>query len=301
MSDVGLLLDFGLMTIRTATPLLLAALAVLLAERSGVMHIGVEGAMLLGAFTAVLAAVVTGDPWLGVLMGIAVGLLAGVVLATITVVLPTDQIVMGIAFNISMVGLTSFLFRMTADRTRGITAPLPFAPERLQELPVIGALFTISPLAWIALGLAAGTWYFLYRSGPGLLYRSVGESSHAALAAGINPRRVRFVALMLAGMLSGLAGAALTVGWIRAFSDNITLGRGFIALAAVYFGRWNPAWAVVACFLFGAGEALALRAQAAGGNPHYYFMLPYLLTMFVVGITGRARAPQDVGKPFLPT
>jgi simple sugar transport system permease protein len=263
------------------------------------MHIGVEGSMLLGAFTAVYCAALTGDAWIGVLMGAAVGIPAGTVLALLTVTLPTDQIVAGIAFNLTVVGLTSFLFRMTAEITRTITPPLPAAPEWLQGLPVMGPLFTISPLSWLAASLAIGMWLFLYRSGPGLLYRAVGESGHAATAAGINVRLVRFVALILAGILSGLAGAALTVGWVRAFSDNITLGRGFIALAAVYFGRWNPALAGAACLLFGAGEALALRAQIGGGNPHYYLMLPYVLTVLVVGITGRARAPQDVGTPFI--
>jgi simple sugar transport system permease protein len=299
MIDTAFLLDFFTASIRTSTPLAIAALAVLLAERAGIMHIGVEGSMLLGAFTAVYFAALTGDAWIGVFMGAAVGILAGTVLALLTVTLPTDQIVAGIAFNITMVGLTSFLFRITAEITRTITPPLPPAPEWLYALPVIGPLSTISPLSWLAVGLAVGMWFFLYRSGPGLLYRAVGESSQAATAAGINVLRVRFVALMLAGILSGLAGAALTVGWVRAFSDNITLGRGFIALAAVYFGRWNPAFAAAACLLFGAGEAFALRAQVEGGNPHYYLMLPYLLTVLVVAITGRARAPQDVGIPYV--
>jgi ABC-type uncharacterized transport system permease subunit len=299
MIDAAFLLDFLTASIRTSTPLAIAALAVLLAERAGIMHIGVEGSMLLGAFSAVFFATVTGDAWMGVLIGAAVGMVAGTVLALLTVTLPTDQIVVGIAFNITMVGLTSFLFRMTAEITRTMTPPLSHGPEWLQALPVVGPLFTISPLSWVAVVLAVGVWVFLYRSGPGLLYRAVGESSHAATAAGIHVLRVRFIALILAGILSGLAGTALTVGWVRAFSDNITLGRGFIALAAVYFGRWNPALAVAACLLFGAGEALALRAQIGGGNPHYYLMLPYVLTVLVVGISGRARAPQDVGHPYI--
>lgn len=299
MIDAATLHDFLMASIRTSTPIAIAALAILLAERAGIMHIGVEGSMLLGAFTAVYFAVLTGDAWAGVLMGMAVGIVAGTVLALLTVKLPTDQIVVGIAFNITMVGLTSFLFRMTADVTRAITPPLPPVPEWLETLPVIGLLLDISPLSWVALTLAIGTWFFLYRSGPGLLYRSVGESAFAATAAGINVVHVRFAALILAGVLSGLAGGALTVGWVRAFTDNITMGRGFIALAAVYFGRWNPAFTVAACLLFGAGEALALRAQVGGANPHYFLMLPYLLTIVAVGITGRARAPQDVGTPYI--
>ncbi|MDR7520814.1 MAG: ABC transporter permease [Armatimonadota bacterium] len=289
-------IEFALTMLRSATPLVFAAMGVLLAERSGVLHIGVEGAMLLGAFAAILAAVML-DPWTGVAVGAMVGLLAGVVLAVITVRLPSDQVVMGIAFNIAAVGVTSFAFRMTASLTQRMVPPL--VSPGLADIPVVGALLAIPPLAWPAFGLAGAIWYVLHRTGPGLLLRSVGESSHAAAAAGINVLAVRFATLVLAGMLSGLGGAALTVGWVRSYSDNITLGRGFIALAAVYFGRWNPAWTVVGCLLFGAGEALAFGAQGAGANPHYYLMIPYLLTLLVVAITGRARAPQEVGRPYV--
>jgi simple sugar transport system permease protein len=175
----------------------------------------------------------------------------------------------------------------------------PLVPADLLQAPLLGPLLVIPVLAWPAFGLAATVWYALYRTGAGLLLRTVGESSHAATAAGINVLAVRAMALVLAGVLSGLGGAALTVGWVRSYSDNITLGRGFIALAAVYFGRWNPAWTVAGCLLFGAGEALAFGAQGAGANPHTYLMIPYLLTLLVVAITGRARAPQDVGRPFV--
>lgn len=296
MSELAGAIEFSLAMLRSATPLVFAAMGVLLAERSGVMYIGVEGTMLLGAFAAILAAVVLG-PWNGVAVGALIGLLAGMVLALLTVRLPADQVVMGIAFNIVAVGVTSFLFRMTAAVTQRMVPPL--LPSGFVEIPVIGALGAVSPLAWPAFALAGAVWYFLYRTGPGLLFRSVGESSHAAAAAGINVLAVRSAALVLAGLLSGLAGAALTVGWVRSYSDNITLGRGFIALAAVYFGRWNPGWTVMGCLLFGAGEALAFGAQGAGANPHYYLMIPYLLTLLVVTITGRARAPQDVGRPYV--
>lgn len=299
MIEPAELIDFALATIRTATPLIFAAIGVLLAERAGVLHIGVEGSMLLGSFVAVFGSLIFGDPWAGVLLTVLSGVFVGWVLALLTVTLPTDQVVIGIAFNIGAVGVTSFLFRITADLTQRMTPPLvSLFPESFRVLPVVGGLTAISPLAWVAAGLAAATWYFLYRTGPGLLFRCAGESSHAAKAAGIDVVRVRFAALTLAAVLSALGGAALTVGWVRSFSDNITLGRGFIALAAVYFGRWNPAWAAMACVLFGAGDALAFQAQGSGANPHYYLMLPYLLTLVVVGFAGRARAPQDVGKVF---
>ncbi|MDR7482972.1 MAG: ABC transporter permease [Armatimonadota bacterium] len=296
MTDPGGGVEFALTMLRSATPLIFAAMGVLLAERSGVLHIGVEGAMLLGAFAALMVALAVG-PWPGVAAGGLVGLLTGVVLAGITVRIPSDQVVMGIAFNIAAVGTTSFLFRMAGAWAQRMAPPLVSAD--LLRAPGLGNLLAVPALAWPAFGLAAVMWYVLYRTGPGLLLRTVGESSHAATAAGINVLAVRTVALAIAGLLSGLGGAALTVGWVRSYTDNITLGRGFIALAAVYFGRWNPAWTVAGCLLFGAGEALAFGAQGAGANPHTYLMIPYLLTLLVVALTGRARAPRDAGRPYV--
>ncbi len=296
MTDLTGGAEFALAALRSATPLVFAAMGILLAERAGIFHIGVEGTMLLGAFTALVAALALG-PWTGVAVGGLVGLLAGVVLAMITVRIPSDQVVMGIAFNIAAVGTTSFLFRLAGAWAQRMASPL--VPAELLHTPGVGTLLAVPPLAWPTFGLAALMWYFLYRTGAGLLLRTVGESSHAATAAGIDVLAVRAVALVVAGMLSGLGGAALTVGWVRSYSDNITLGRGFIALAAVYFGRWNPAWTVAGCLVFGAGEALAFGAQGAGANPHTYLMIPYLLTLLVVAITGRARAPRDVGRPYV--
>lgn len=296
MIEMAPAVEFVLTMLRSATPLIFAAMGVLLAERAGVLHIGVEGTMLLGAFTALMAALAAG-PWTGVAAGGLVGLLAGVILAVITVRIPSDQVVMGIAFNIAVVGTTSFLFRMAGAWAQRMAPPL--VSVDVLRTPLLGGLVAVPALAWPAFALATLMWYALYRTGPGLLLRTVGESSHAATAAGINVLAVRAVALAVAGLLSGLGGAALTVGWVRSYSDNITLGRGFIALAAVYFGRWNPAWTVAGCLLFGAGEALAFGAQGAGANPHTYLMIPYLLTLLIVALTGRARAPQDTGRPYL--
>jgi simple sugar transport system permease protein len=246
---------------------------------------GVEGVMLLGAFAGVLGAVTTGDPWIGVTWGVAAGFAGGLVLAVLTVWLPADQVVMGLAFNIGCAGITSFAFRLTASSTQKLT-PVLALPEWLAP----GVLAVVPPLAWLAVAFGAGTWYFLQRTGPGLIVRASGHSSHAARAAGIDVRA-----------LGGLGGAALTVGWVRSFNDDITLGRGFIALAAVYFARWRPGWTLAACLLFGAGEAAAFRAQGLGGNPHLYLMVPYILTLLVVAMTGRARAPQEAGRPYLGT
>jgi general nucleoside transport system permease protein len=300
MIDVAGLVEFVMTALRTATPLVFAALAVLVAERAGVFHIGVEGVMLLGAFAGVLAAVLARAAWPGVLAGILIGLAAGAILAAATVTLPTDQVVMGLAFNIACVGVTSFAFRLTSAATQKMTPPLTVPlPDGLAAVPGARLALAVPPLAWLAAVLALVTWYVLFHTGAGLLLRATGHSSHAASAAGVDVRATRIIALVVAGALSGLAGAALTVGWVRSFTDNITLGRGFIALAAVYCGRWNPGWTVAACLLFGAGEALAFRAQGVGGNPHYYLVIPYALTLAVVARSGRARAPQEAGKPYL--
>lgn len=281
--------DFIIATLRAATPLILAALGVLLAERAGVMFIGVEGVMLAGALVGVLGVIYGGSAWSGVLATLAVGILLGLLLAYVTVHLPTEQVATGIAFNIASLGLTSFVFRLAADRAQGLIPGVP------------SIIWGISPFALTAILFTITMWWFLFRTGPGLKLRSVGENSHAASAAGINVVTVRSLAVIAAAVLAALGGAALTMGWVRSFADNVTLGRGFIALAAVYFGRWNPIFAIGAALLFGAGEALAFRAQAAGAgiNPYYYLMLPYVLTLVIVGITGQARGPGDVGKPYL--
>ena len=277
---MGAEIEFLLTTLRTATPLAFVALGVLLTERAGILLMGIEGAMLVGGFTAIAVTVATGNPWLGMVAGTVAGFAAGAVLAGLTVWVPADQIVMGLAFNIACAGVTSFFFRISSAGMQKLTPPLGF------------------PLAWLAAAAALLVWLYLYRTNSGLLLRSAGHSVAAARAAGVNIRATRAWALMVAGAFAGLGGAALTVGWVRSFSDEITGGRGFIALAAVYLARWHPGWSLAACVLFGAGEALAFRAQVLGGNPHLYLMVPYVLTLAVVGIAGRARAPQEAGRPY---
>jgi simple sugar transport system permease protein len=281
--------DFILAAVRAATPLVFCALGILLAERAGVLHIGVEGVMLIGALAAIMGTVYGGSAWSGVLLTLVAGVMAGVFLAYVSVRLPTDQVVTGIAFNLASLGVTSFIFRLLSEDLQVIVPAVP---------PLV---LGFGPFALASLVFTAAMWWFLFRTGPGLKLRSVGENTHAAHASGINVVQVRVIALVIAAVFAAVGGAALTMGWVRSFSDNVTLGRGFIALAAVYFGRWNPFLALGACLVFGAGEALAFRAQATGAglNPHYYLMVPYVLTLLVVGLAGQARGPGDVGKPYL--
>ncbi len=296
------LVAFVLASIRAAMPLTFAAQGILLSERAGVLNIGVEGEMLAGSLTGVLVAVITGNVWLALLAAMAVGLLLGLLQGVFTVLLPADQVVVGIALNLTMLGATSFVYKVTIDRGVDLIAPgtLDTMAAGLRAVPVLGVFASVSPLAYLALLLTVAVYLFLFWTGPGLLLRSMGESAYAAHAAGLNVPRVRFIMTGVSGLICSLGGAALTLAWVRSFTDNVTLGRGFIALAAVYFGRWNPLLAAAACLLFGAGEALAFRAQAigAGLSPFYYLMLPYILTIATVGFMGRAAGPRDAGKPY---
>lgn len=294
--------EFLLAALRAAAPLVFCALGVLVCERAGILNIGVEGSMLAGALAAVLGAVSSGNPWMGVAAALGVGAAAGLVLALLTVYLPADQVATGIAFNLVCLGVTSFVYKLLVLGGVQLMAPaLRAAHGPGGRISPVALAAAVTPLTWVALLLVLLTWVFLFRTGPGLLWRSVGESARAAHAAGVNVFRVRSVALVAGSLLSALGGAALTLGWVPTFTDNITMGRGFIALAAVYFGRWHPGLALLACLLFGAGEALAFRAQAlgAGLNPYYYLMLPYVLTLVAVAAMGRAVGPRDAGKPYV--
>ena len=296
----GVAVGFALSVLRAATPLVFCALGVLLAERAGVLNIGVEGMMLAAALTAVLTAVLTGNAWLGVAAACVVGASCGLALGGLTVLLPADQVVSGVAFNIAAQGLTSFIYKVTVVRGVQLIAPATLislvGPDSHP-----GFWGSLSPLTYGAFVLAIAAQVFLFRTGPGLLWRSLGESARASHASGVNVRRARMVALVVSGLLCGLGGASLTLAWVRSFTDSITMGRGFIALAAVYFGRWHPLLAVLSCLLFGAGEALAFRAQALGTglNPFYYLMLPYVLTIVAVTLMGRAVGPKEAGRPYL--
>ncbi len=281
-------LSFVTSTIRSATPLMIWALAVVFAERVGVWFLGAEGIGLAGALAGVMGEVYFGHPLGGVLMALVAGGLLGLINALFLVRLPSDQTAIGIGFNTTMIGLTSFMFRLGDSEVAGFVNGLA---DNFYG-------FTLHSV--IAIVLVIGSWWFLFKTGPGLKLRSTGDKMHAAEANGINILKTRIIVLVLAGILAGLAGDALTQGWIRTFSDNVTMGRGFIGMAAVYFGRWNPLFAALACLIFGAGEALAFRAQAAsfGGNNSFYFlMIPYALTLIAVAVLGQAKGPADAGKP----
>jgi len=280
-------------TLRVSTPLVFAAMGGMLSERSGVINIALEGLMLIGAFGAAVGTLATSSPWLGT----ASGMLAGVVLAAlyglVVVRLRANQIVAGTAVNMLALGLTPFLCKILYDVT-GSTPSIPLS-HRFQSAPVY--------LSWVVVG---GCWLLIKHTPAGLWVSFAGEHPEALDAAGIRVNRVRWAAVLASGALAGLGGAALSVFLSSSFSRNMTAGRGFMALAALIFGKWKPVPAALACLLFGFAEALQIRLQGVmllGEKPipvQFIQILPYIVTMLVLGgFVGRARAPKSLGTAFL--
>jgi len=291
--------------LRLAAPLLLAALGELLVERAGVVNIGVEGMMLVGAFAAWAVAVETGSPWWGVAAAPpAAGLLA-LVFVAFALRRGADQIVVGTALNLLALGLTGAVYRgrygalapeapLLPSLEFGLSGPEGAIPEALAR----PSLFAVAAAIAFVL-LSAG----LRLTRPGLRLHAVGESAHAAAAEGVRVLRLRTAAVLLGAMLAGLGGAALSVSLTTSFSEGMSAGRGFIALAVVIFGRWRPGGVLLGALFFGAATALQFRMQARGLDVPYpvLLMLPYVLTLAVLLVaTGRARAPADLGRPYRP-
>jgi simple sugar transport system permease protein len=278
-------------TIRLATPLLLAALGGLYSERSGVINIALEGLMLAGAFTAAAVTHYTGSPVVGLLAGIAAGAAIASVHALACIRFRADQVVSGTAINILMLGIPAMLSG-ALFLSSGSTPQVP-KENLIPWTPVV-----------IAFLLVPATWYVLYRTPFGLRLRAVGENPEAADAAGVNVNRMRYVAVLLSGALAGIGGAYLSIGQSSLFTRNMTSGRGFIALAALIFGKWRPVQTMLACLLFGLTEAIAIQLQGVEVSgeeiPNQFIqIIPYVLTMIVLaGFIGLSRAPRALGIPY---
>jgi simple sugar transport system permease protein len=292
-------------TTRLAIPIMLAALGGMFAERAGVLNIGLEGTMLSGAFVGFAVAYATGNLWLGVVGGMLAGAVIGLVLAFYTVRLTSNQVVVGIAINLLMVGATSYAFR--AMFGAGTTAPrvTPFPPIEiplLHQIPVLGPLlFQQGALVYLALLLIPFTWIVVSRMSVGIAITAVGEHPAAAETLGISVNRTRTLCLVVSGLLTGLGGAFLSLSATGLFLDNMTAGRGYIALAILLLGRRNPWGILAAAMLFGGADAFQLRGQNLGiGIPYQFLvMLPYLLTIIVlIGFAGKVRDPAALGLPF---
>ena len=287
-------------SVRTATPLALAALGETVAERAGVINIGLEGVILAGAFGALVGANA------GTMGGVAAGLLAGMataaVFAAFTIGARADQIIAGTAVTLLATGLTGTLYRtMYGAAGAALTIPTvrPVAIPVLSEIPFIGrALFEQPPFTYALYLLVPAVWWWMYRTHAGLALRAIGEAPEAARAAGIRDRRIRVSAVLFGGMLGGASGASLVLAQSGTFAEGMSAGRGFIAIAIVVLGRWHPVGVGIAALLFGAASALQFFFQATGWRAPYqlFLVLPYALTLVLLGMRrGRTAPPAALG------
>ncbi|HKP72007.1 MAG TPA: ABC transporter permease [Pyrinomonadaceae bacterium] len=280
-------------TIRLATPLLLAALGGLYSERAGVINIALEGLMLAGAFTAAAVTHYVGSPWVGLLAGVAAGVAVAAIHAAACIRFKADQVVSGTAINILMTGVPAMMSG-ALFLSSGSTPQIP-KDDLIPWTPVV-----------LALLLVFVTWYVLARTPFGLRLRAVGENPEAADAAGVNVNRVRYTAVLLSGALAAIGGAYLSIGQSSLFTRNMTAGRGFIALAALIFGKWRPVQTMLACLLFGFTEAVSIQMQGVVKLPsgedipvQFVNIVPYVLTIIVLaGFIGLSRAPRALGVPY---
>jgi ABC-type uncharacterized transport system permease subunit len=311
-SELDSVFSVGLLaaTLRFATPLAFAAMGGIFCERSGVINIGLEGMMLAGAFFGIVVAAETGQWELGLLGAMGAGGTLALIHAFFCIHLRADQIISGFAINFLALGLTGYLFRSVYG-TRG-------TPELAEEIPDVHLGFTtdvpffgdlfgqLNLMIWLMILTVILSWVVLFKTPLGLRIRSVGEHPKAADTLGISVFKIRYAAVILSGVLAGLGGAYLSFGFGNAFNENMTAGRGYIALAAVIFGNWRPFGAFGACLLFGFSSALALRLQGSPLLPsdlasaNLLQTLPYVLTLVaLVGVIGRSRGPAAAGRPYV--
>lgn len=302
--DMVLILGLVASGIRFAMPILFAALGETVAQRAGVLNVGLEGIMLVGAFLAVLFAVQTGSPWGGLAAAMAGGMAMGLLHGLFAVKLKVDQIVSGIALILLGLGLSGFGYRLAFGQGTPAQVPgfqrLDFGP--LGDLPVLGrVIFGHHALVYVGVALTVALAWMLARTGLGLTLRAVGENPKAADAAGIGVDRVRMAACAFGGAMAGAGGAFLSTAQLAGFVENMVSGRGFIAIACVVFARWNPLGALAVALVFGMAEAAQIRLQALyPGVPYQLFtILPYVVAL--VGLVTAARSahlPAALGKPY---
>jgi ABC-type uncharacterized transport system permease subunit len=291
--------------LRFATPLLFAALGGIVSERSGVINIGLEGMMLMGAFFGIWGADVLGSWVLGIVVAMVAGGLLALVHAVFSIAMRADQVVSGTAVNFLALGITGYFF-IAHYGNNGTPDNVSSVPD--VNLPLIKKIDFLGPaighanlLTWIGLLMVPALTFFLFRTSWGLRLRAVGEKPRAADVVGVAVNRTRYIAVVASGMLAAIGGAYLSVAFVGSFNQNMTEGRGFIALAAVIFGKWRPKGALAATLLFGFASALAFRLPTFSASLATLFQaLPYVLTLVAVaGVIGRSRAPASIGIPYV--
>jgi simple sugar transport system permease protein len=303
LSLVGLLAG----TVLLAVPLIFGALSGVVCERSGVINIAIEGQLLAGAFLGAVVATLVGNTWAGLIAAPIAGVLVALLLAAFALRYFVDQIIVGVVLNVLVIGVTGFLYgRLLSPNADKWNSPGRFKPIEipvLGDIPVIGpVLFRQSIIVYLMYAIVIAVQIALFRTRWGLRVRAVGEHPQAADTVGINVNRVRFRNVLLGGAIAGLGGAYFTIGSVGAFNREMTAGQGFIALAAMIFGRWTPLGAVGAAMLFGFANNLQGALGAANINPipsQFMLMAPYVVTIFAVaGLVGRVRAPAADGQPY---
>jgi general nucleoside transport system permease protein len=290
-----------------AVPLIFGALGGVISERVGVVNVAIEGQLLAGAFTSALVASITGSPILGLVAAMVAGVLVSFVLAAFSIKYFVDQVIVGVVLNVLVTGLTGFLFsQVLAPNAAALNQPPRFDRINipiLSEIPIIGPVFFRQTLIVYIMYIAVAAVYFgIFHTKWGLRLRAVGEHPQAADTVGVNVSSTRFWNVSLAGAIAGLGGAYFTLGSVGAFGKEMTAGAGFIALAAVIFGRWDPIRATLAALLFGFASNLQ-NVLSIIGSPvpsEFMLMLPYLVTIFAVaGFVGQSRGPAAAGKPYI--
>lgn len=303
--NAGFIQELLLSSLRMATPLLLVALAELFSEKAGLVNIGLDGIMSIGALIGFLVGYQTGSPWLGILAGAIAGIVINMIYAFCTISLCAEQIVYGMALNILAPALASFIYRLSFSDTsvliKGVSMKAISIPV-LSSIPFIGKiLFQQTPLVYLTYLLVPLSAIFFNKTQAGLNYKAVGEYPKAAETMGIKVISVKYLACVICGALAGIGGAYLTLCYTSTYSEGIVAGRGFIALSAVIFGRWLPSGVLWACLLFGFCDALQIRLQIISpGTPYQILqMIPYIFTLLALIFFGIKKAgPKANGQPY---
>lgn len=303
---MNLLLNALYATLRLSAPLIFAGMGGLISEKSGVINIGLEGMMTMGAFFAVLGSHLTGNPWIGVIMGMLAGGLIAAIHALMCIRLRAQQTISGTAVNLFSAALTSFLIFKVFQKggQTDIVTALSFAPARwFSQIPILGA--ALKEMNWFILAAFAVVFFLQWlmnKSVLGLRIRAVGEHPKAADTLGVEVNRIRYGCVIASGLLAGLGGAALSLSATPLYIEGMVAGRGFIALAAMVFGRWKPINTMAACLIFGFANAIQIIAQGFGWSmpSEFYSIIPYVMSLLaMILFAGKARAPKACGVPYV--
>jgi len=312
MNNISLLNDSIAQTLDYAAPILFAALGGLISENAGVVNIALEGMMRFAAFFGVWGAFVSGSPWVGLLWGIGIGALLGILHAYITVKWAGDQIVSGVAINVMAIGIITYLLELVF-KTTGYSPPVPyFGAEAtrihitfLKDIPVFGGFAHLTIFVWFSLILVVILHFVLYHTVIGLRIRAVGENPRAAETLGVNVFKIKWLSVILGSIFAAFGGMALSLGTLSSFTNSMAMGKGFIGLAAMIFGKWTPFGALGAALLFAFAQVLQLLLQSTVSGfakmipLGFYLALPYLLTIgALIGFIGRAIGPAADGIPY---